>query len=453
MPLNAQGTTVILVTATNLGDGVKAETESQTVEVRVRKQALPKVIPPPTLKLLVLTPHDLRTVDAPYVVSAQQATVVASAQPGAALTAFEWKIAEAEWKAGKWEIAEAEWKAGKLDAKINSETRELPLPVTDKSLVVQIRAKIANSEYATDSAIIRYDGLPDVTVTMPPPVITTPDLNLTGKLKVMGRRLFEVRVLVTSARTGRTREFEATLDPTLTKWQVGITLFPGENLLGYVIKYDNDRKEVRRAGLVEVRYIRPPIVAGGAPVDVGTGAVGDVALAVLSAPDLPPSELRVNGVRTEFRTHPKPVRFFGAGIWLLNARGVPVNPGADRLKPVSVVVWNAERESDSVMVAVKGQAEIKVPPPTIRLAHKGGTIAPDRALEPVNESKFTFDLKVASETRLHAGGTLARGRCRCRVGASRLGEGFGRGRRWGCVRANRPADAHSAPRHRELHPV
>ena len=184
----------------------------------------------------------------------------------------------------------------------------------------------------------------------------------------------------------------------LTGWQSEITLFPGENQLGYVIKYDNDRKELRRTGLVEVRYVRPPLVAGSLPVDVGTCCVGDLTLAVLSSPDSAPSELRVNGVRTDFRTHPKPIRFFGAGIWVLTARGVPVNPEPDRRKPVPVVVWNAERESAPVTVEVNAKAEVKVPKPELRVTYKGGLITADRS-PTVNEPKFTFDLKANSDTR------------------------------------------------------
>ena len=386
--LKPQGTTTIQVTATNRGDGVVAALESTAVTVRVRKLA-PKVVPPPAVKLLVVTPYDFRTVtDAPYVVSTPAVTFSATVQDANPITAFEWKVGDGEWTAGK------------LDPKTHAEAREIALPATGAPLVVRVRAKSKDSEFAVDSAEARFDGLPDVTVAMPPAVVSGPELKLAGGLKIIGRRPFKILVLVTSARTGQTRAFDPTPDPTLTKWEAGVTLFPGENQLGYVVKYDDDRKELRRAGLIDVRYVRPPVVAGAAPIEVGTGAAGDVALAVLSPADAPPSELWVNGARVAVRTAAKPVRLFGATLWPVAAAGVPVNPGADRLKPVAVVVRNAEAESRAVSAKVSGREEVKVPPPAIRLMHQGGLIASGQELPPVSEPGFAFDLSVTSEAKL-----------------------------------------------------
>ena len=183
VPVAVESTTVVMVTATNLGDDVNPKTESSSVEVRVRRKPVEKV-PPPQLKLLVLTAFDHRTVtDAPYVVSTQSATVTASTQLLAALTAFEWQVSEVEWDAGKWKtITEGKWEPAQLTTR-----RRTPICASftlahsstmpqapDRALFVQVRAKVANSDYSTDSAIIRYDGLPDVTVKIPPSVITTP---------------------------------------------------------------------------------------------------------------------------------------------------------------------------------------------------------------------------------------------------------------------------------------
>ena len=384
--LKAQGTTAILVTATNLGEGVKAADESHAIEVRVRK--LVKIVPP-TVKLLVLTPFDFRTAtNEPYVVSTETATLTATVECATPLAAFEWKVGTAEWVVGK------------LDEKTKSATRELALPANGAPLVVEVRAKAVNGASATDSATISYQEIPAVSVTLPPAQVTAPELNLTGGLKVLGKRPFKVRVLVTSSRTGRTREFDSAVNAARTQWEAGVTLFPGENTLGYVVLYDNDRKELRREGLIDVRYVRPPLVAGGAPVDVGTGTVGDLALAVVSTADAPPSELSVNGARVGFRTHAKPIPLFGAKLWVLTARGVPVPAGADRLKPVAVAVRNAEGESRPVAVAVLGRVEVKVPPPEIRLTRDTGIIAHDQEVPAVGDGRFTFDLRVISESPL-----------------------------------------------------
>jgi hypothetical protein len=377
----------VMVTATNRGTGVKPELESHTAEARVRRLQ-PKQVPPPGVKLLVVTPYDFRiATEQPYVVSTQKVFVTATVFPqaGAPVTEFEWQIGGAV-------------EAGKLDAKTNSQTREIELPL-DKALTLRVRAKSKDSPDAFDSAEIRYDGLPEVSVTMPPEVVTAPELNLSGGLKVVSKRPFKVRVLVTSAQTGRSRVFDPTPDPALTKWQAGVTLFPGVNQLGYVVSYDEDRKELRRAGLIDVRYVRPPSVVGAGTLDVGTGTTGAVNLAVLSAPDAPPSELWINGARVGFRASDKPVRFFGAAFWPLRADGVAVRPGADRLKPVAVMVRNAEQGSAPINLEVIGREEVKRAPPVLHLTRNGAAIGDGQELPPVGEAAFKLSLKATSETR------------------------------------------------------
>ena len=380
-----EGVTV-MVTATNRGAGVKPLVESRTVTARVRRLAA-KTVTPPAVKLLVLTPHDFRTAtDQPYVVSTRKAVVTATVAGPDPVAEFEWNID------GKLEV-------GKLDAKTNSETRELDLP-PDKPLAVRVRAKSKDSGDAFDTVEIRYDGLPEITLTQPPVVVTAPDLNLSGGLAVTGKRPFKVRVLVASRATGRWREFDATPDEKQPRWAAPLTLFPGTNELGYVVSYDDGRKELRRAGLAEVRYVRPPMIVGAAPLDVDTGTVGTLRLAVLSAPDAAPSEVWVNGVRVGFSASAKPGRVFGAAVWAVRAEGVAVPAGADRLKPVAVTVRTAEGASAPASVEVRGRAEGKVSPPAIRLSHAGRTIHPDRSPQAVDEQTFKFDLRVTSETRL-----------------------------------------------------
>ena len=55
-----------------------------------------------------------------------------------------------------------------------------------------VRAKVKGSEAGGDSAVVRYDGLPDVSVTLPPVLVTVPELNLAGSLKVTSKRPFKV---------------------------------------------------------------------------------------------------------------------------------------------------------------------------------------------------------------------------------------------------------------------
>ena len=85
-----------------------------------------------SMKLEVVTPFDFRaTADEPYIVREPKVILRVTVQNSDPLTRFEWVIG------GKAE-------AGKLDAKSNTETRELTL--TDGApLAVEIRAQTANS--------------------------------------------------------------------------------------------------------------------------------------------------------------------------------------------------------------------------------------------------------------------------------------------------------------------
>src|SRR5262249_22270785 len=158
---------------------------------------------------------------------------------------------------------------------------------------------------------------------------------------------------------GRKREFDPMPDKTLTKWEAGITLFPGLNSLGYVIKYDDDRQELRREDLIDVRYLQTPVIAGTSSVNAEDKSIGDLTLAVLS-PREAPTELWVGANRVQFRPLAKPFTLFGTSLWILQANGVSVNDGEQRLKQLAVGVRNADGESTRVNVDVLGDLKVKV---------------------------------------------------------------------------------------------
>jgi WD40 repeat protein len=381
------GDTTVLVIATN--KGATAAEESSSVEVQVRKPM--KVVPPPAVKLQVLAPFDLRTAtDQPFVVSSRKVLVTAHVLDTNPITGIEWKLGAGEWKPGT------------FDAKTNSETREIDLgdlqKDDDKGVKVEVRVTSSTKLSASDSAVIRFDGLPEVSVTLPPTVVTTPELNLSGGLKVTSKRRFAVRVIVASSRTGRVREFDPMPNKELTGWEAGVTLFPGENQLGYVVAYDDGRKEMRRAGLVEVKYVRPPVLLGFTPLEIGTGASGTMTVAVASATQNAP-ELLVNGAPVGVRALKKPVRLFGVPVWVLTASGAPANRGGDRLQPVPVFARNVEADGSVIRVLVSGREVKELAPPSVLLKYAGGVIGSDR-LQPVGRPDFTFDLRVRSDTRL-----------------------------------------------------
>lgn len=385
--LPAGATTTIMAAATNRGEGVRRDLESRSVEVFARRP-LPKEVAPPTVQLTVVTPFDNRlTTDALHIVSAPTVLVQARVTGANPIAAYDWTVGGADPVAGK------------LDA-TGTEVREIALPLDGKSLKIQVRAKFANSAFAPAAVEVRYDGLPEVSVAMPLVVVTTPELKLMGGLRVVSKRDFKIRVLVKSKQSGRVREFEPRPNDALTAWDAGVTLFPGVNELGYVVRYDADRKELRKTELVEVRYVRPPVVAASSELDIGTGNVGAVDLAVFAPADAPPNELWANGNRTDLRVRPTPFFLVGVELWLVRADGIGARVGADRLKPVPVVVNNADGTSNGLNVSVVAKEDAKGAPPALRLTHNRGPILPDqRALE-VGDAAFRFDLEIVSETPL-----------------------------------------------------
>jgi hypothetical protein len=386
--LAADSTTVVLVTATNRSAPERAPDESTAVEVRVRRLA-PKVVPPPAVRVEVVTPFDHRTApDEVFVVSTPVAVVAAEVKSGQPVTEFEWSTGDGPWRAGK------------LDRETGRWTETLDLPAAGAPLTIRVRAKSKASAWSTDTATLRYDGLPVVTVAAPPTLVNTPELPLTGGLKVMGKRRFALRVLVTSARTGQTRTFDPVPNAALTAWDAAVTLFPGENLLGYSVSYDDGRKEFRQSGVAGVRYVRAPVVLGASPIDVGTGTTGDVVVVVQSPADLPPTELEIAGSRVGFAGPGRAFRVFGVGLWAVAARGVAVNTGADRLKPVPLMVRNPEAQSRALQAEVRGQIEKPARPPVLRLTRNGKTISPDQGLPPVGAPQFAFDLRVSADAPL-----------------------------------------------------
>ncbi len=199
--LDSTAKTTIRVTATTRGDGVDSAIESHAVEVTVR-QLPPDPVVPPTVRVKFTTPHDPPNgANGPFLANAAKATVTATVEDTNPVTAFDWDIGD-----GKG------WVAGKLDGKSKTATQEVALPADGNVLTVRARAKSKDSKFAEDAVRVVFTGLPDIAFAPPPATVARPDLLLMGTFEVTGTLPFELAVVVTSGKSGSSREFKADTD-------------------------------------------------------------------------------------------------------------------------------------------------------------------------------------------------------------------------------------------------
>lgn len=399
VPLAADVTEVI-VSATNTGaDPLSPDEETLTASVWVQR---PAPVPPPVVILDVPDPTDPRPTGGPFVVSVEKARVRAVVSGGPAggafaVDKFEWQVGAGPWEEAKLTPDPA---GGRTASGVRIVEFDALKPADlDKDGNAAIRTRATIKGVVTESVILlRRDGLPEITVDAPPAVVG-PEVQLKGGLKVTSKRRFAVRVLVTSSRTGQTREFAPTPNAALTTWTADLTLFPGGNQLGYVVRYDSGVKDQLFANLVEVHLKQVPVILGGGPLAIDTADAGPLGVAVVSAAS--PPELRVDGAAVGASAGRKPVRVFGASVWAVAAPSAPARPEPKRLQePVAVVAHNSEGESAAIEVKVEGVKRVVIAPPVVAVRYGGGPIAHGDVLSPTNDPNFTFELLARSDVPL-----------------------------------------------------
>ena len=100
IPLTADETTIRVTVANRGARPANAALESWPYEVRCK----PVKSPPPAVALEVLTPHDFRpTLTEAFVVSTQKVVVKGIVKDPNRITAFEWKVGDRGWEAGRLE--------------------------------------------------------------------------------------------------------------------------------------------------------------------------------------------------------------------------------------------------------------------------------------------------------------------------------------------------------------
>jgi hypothetical protein len=389
--------TVIWVTARTRGDGVDPVLESRTVKFEVSQLPPPPPVLPPGVKLTLSTPHEPPTSPAaPLVMHTPEATLTASVDISRPRVEFQW------------DLGDGKWVPGKLDAKgISRQT--ITLPKNGNPVAVRVQACVLgnenNSPFAGDTVRVVFAALPEVALTRPPLVVNAPTLELTGTLTAADAAAppATLAVVVHSLRTGASETLEAEIDRAAGTWRATVTLSPGENEFTLVVR--NKWAETRQAAAGRVAYLRPPVLVSVAPIDVGTGLVGDAVALVATPRGVELVEFRVNNAAVAFRAEGKPVAVFGTVLQTYRGAGASVKgPDGKRLARVPVVVRNREGTSPEVEAVVNGMDPVPTPPPTIGLSNDAGSPISDGDKIRSDEPRFAFTVRFLSDVPLTRAG-------------------------------------------------
>lgn len=387
--LNPGAKVELMVTARTTGDSVNLREESDTVGVTVRRLR-PEA--PPRVSLKLTTPHNPRSnPTAPYLSDTPNVRIVATLESQAPITKVEW-----DQGTGVWERVKFDQKQPTVVLP------EVKLNADGKPVIVHVRAT-NNKELAGDDGIaVLYTALPrDPGLDYPPDQVTAANLTaggelvLTGRYETPGTVPFTLVVTMTSAR-GDKREVQAVINPKTLEWRAALAPWPGDNLIGLVIR--NEFCEVVKPQARSVRYIRPPVLIAVPPVNAEGVAAAPVVVTGITPAGVAPSELLIDGKPVGKQLVGKTICLLGLDVWTLRAEGVPVEVAGKRLETVSVVARNADGDSKSIATKVVGKGR-EARPPKITLLQDENPIGPDAILT-TNKPEFTFKLRVTSEKPL-----------------------------------------------------
>lgn len=381
VPLKPGEKAEILVTARTIGDDVFDTDESHIVGVTVRH--IPPTAPP-RVSLRLVSPHHPRTSPiAPFQSDTFQVVIGVSVESQDPITTIEWDLGD-----GKG------WVRDPRGAK--AESRDITLPTDGTTRTIRARATSRKGLVGEDSIAVLYTALPsDAVFEEVPGKVTASQLDLTLRLENPGTVPFTVAVLVGSARAD-TREVGAVYDEKSRTWRASVSLTPGLNRLGVVIR--NQFREVRKGSLAVVEFVRPPVLVAVPPVNAGVARVAPVVVTGLTPAGAVPTELLVNGMAVGFKPVAPPVRLLGLDLWTLRAEGIPVMTGDQPLEKLAVTVRNPDGQSGVRETKVVVMKPVPTPPPVINLSRGDAPLGEDQMS---NKATFTFRLHISSMTPLN----------------------------------------------------
>jgi WD40 repeat protein len=392
--LNKESLTIVRLTAVNVKAADFAKEETAHVEFRVRHVPRPPPVPPPGLKAILESPHkEPDAVGGPRIVQTPSAVVSAAVTADKPVETFEWDLGD-----GKG------WVKGEIDPKTKLATITVAGLEPGKSRKLRVRAKMKDGPFATDAVEIVFHPLPPVMAFGDLPAsVLGPELVVGGTYSDATAGVAVVaHVVVVSPGLNQRQSFGAELkpgpDPAKGTWQARIRLFTGANKLGIAI--DNTFAKRTTLDLAEVIYQQPPLLIQARDMRVSEGGIGDLVMRTLTAPELSPTAVIVNGSPRPILPPRRLATIFGAALWEVTAPNVSVKEG-DKILDAVVRVVNADGKSGpaKVTILVPPPPPVPVPSPVIVLPEKEEGIGAGKTIS-VTEPVFTFGFRVNSAKRL-----------------------------------------------------
>lgn len=383
LKLDPEAKTTIRLTARNAAATDPLETTTTDLTIW---HAPPAPRPVPRVTLAVASPVDAPSAPGRPFVSDGPKVRLAATISAEGMTAIEW------------DDGDEKWAPGELPKAGEPATREVVFTTGGVPRSLRVRVT-AGGVARADAVSVVWAALPNPDFIRPADTVRSPALRVTGPTQpAPGGGPFAARVVVESIGSAApAREFPVGAGEG-GNWKSAVELAPGANRLALVVK--NEWKEVRCAEC-EVRYVRPPVVAGVAPVAARAGDVGDVLAAVVAPAELPPARLTLDGRPLDARPAGPPLEVFGVGVWWLKADAVPLAAAGAVPKAVRVAAVNADGAGDELEVTVIPKKEEPPPPPPPVVVVTAGpeVIAPGANLQ-TDEPEFALGLRVTSTAKL-----------------------------------------------------
>ena len=382
------GHSEVRITAENQGAGSGPEAElERTTLTRVIRFTPPKIVPPPQIATLEVSPllaHRTGAAGEMLCVCNRSAVTVRSVvEATEPLLAVDWDDGTGQWQPLKLDPASPKRLAVQQELRL----------AAGQPRTVRIRARVSAAPAAIrDSTLVFEPPLPRVTV-IPPSSETTSEraIILRGQYDSAAVQApFVIEAILSTADTEHV--FAASTAEKNASWSATIPVQRGINRIS--LRLRNQWHTETLPEPITILAVRPPRLLTVEPVDAGDQAVAKLTAWVMTEddPDLTPDRLNIDGRDVAGVSVVKRFQFLGTAFWSLEAEAVPVQSAGTWKETFRIAVGNRDGLSQSRVVPIKRQPKPTRPP---RIVVAGGDS--DRRTE---ESEFPLVFKVVSDSAL-----------------------------------------------------